>query len=380
MRLERWPRLGIIVGLWAVAAVYWTLQGYVLMARAGKPASPEILFLGELLYAALWIGLTPLILRLGKRFPLDVVPRGRNVAIHVAFGFLFSIAQRLAVVLIGREFLPWYQDAPLSKLLFSPMHYDYGVFLYWITLLVAFGIDYYTRYREQELRAARLETQLAVTQLDAIKMQLHPHFLFNTLNTISALVQEDPEAAERMIARLSELLRLSLDNAGAQTTTLRQELDFVQRYMDIEQIRFEDRLEVRYEVAPDTLDALVPNLILQPLVENAIHHGIAALSRGALVEIQASHSDGVLRMRVADNGAGLAGISPDGVGLSVTRARLEGLYGAEHRFELRAREGGGAEAVLTVPFRYGALPAPRSAVSDAASAPVASHAPAATHI
>jgi two-component sensor histidine kinase len=377
MEAERWPRFGIFAGLWAFAVIYWTLQGYVMLARAGRPASPGLILAGEILYAGLWIALTPLILRLGKRFPLDGAPRWRNAAIHAAASFVFSGTQRLALVFIGRLFLPWYQEMPVSKLLFSPIHYDYGAFLYWITLLISIGIDYYTRFREQELRAARLETQLAQTQLEAIKMQLHPHFLFNTLNTISALVQEDPDAAERMIARLSELLRLSLDNAGAQTTSLRQELDFVRRYLDIEQIRFQDRLEVHYRIAPETLDATVPNLVLQPLVENAIHHGIAPLRRGAVVEIEAAHAEGMLTLRVADNGAGLGEAAADGVGLSVTRARLEGLYGKEHAFHLRAREGGGAEAVLRVPFREEAGPAARPKTPGGERVPAAKHAPAA---
>src|SRR5262249_5377631 len=160
-------------------------------------------------------------------------------------------------------------------------------------------VEYYARYQEGRVRASRLETRLAQAQLNALKMQLHPHFLFNTLHSISSLVNEDPEAAEAMIARFSELLRLSLENTGAEEVPLSQEVEFIERYLEIEQIRFEDRLHIHFDIDPQTLDARVPNLILQPLVENAIRHGIAENS-GGRVEVRSRLVEGKLLLQVLD--------------------------------------------------------------------------------
>ena len=185
---------------------------------------------------------------------------------------------------------------------------------------------YYSRYREGELRTAQLSAQLAQAQLQALRAQLHPHFLFNTLNAISTLVHKDPDIADRMIARLSDLLRLTLENIGVQEVRLAQELEFLERYLEIERMRFPDRLQVRMHIAPETLDAWAPYLILQPIVENAIRHGIAPRSTPGTVEIRADCKNDRLILEVRDDGPG---ISPDrnlkdGVGISSTRALSRG--------------------------------------------------------
>jgi LytS/YehU family sensor histidine kinase len=231
---------------------------------------------------------------------------------------------------------------------------DYGVMLYAIVLLVHYAVKYYARYQEGRLRASQLETRLAQAQLRALKMQLQPHFLFNTLHSIATLVPEDPEAAETMIARLSELLRLSLENNGWQAVSLSKELEFTESYLGIEQIRFEDRMTVKFDIDPETLDAEVPNLILQPLVENAIHHG---MSGGAgSIEIRSRRSEGKLILQVLDDGpgfgnSGISGPSGKGLGLANTRARLEALYGKEHNFVVRSASNGGVEAAILIPFK-----------------------------
>jgi LytS/YehU family sensor histidine kinase len=188
-------------------------------------------------------------------------------------------------------------------------------------------------------------------------MQLHPHFLFNTLHSISTLVNEDPEAAEAMIARLSELLRLSLENTGAQEVPLSQELEFIERYLEIEQIRFEDRLRIHFNIDPQTLDALVPNLILQPLVENAIRHGISPRSSGGTVMVTAERDTNHVEIRIADDGVGLpTGWTMEkslGTGLVVTRERVLGLYPhGNGRFFVRPRIGGGTEVEISLPLRF----------------------------
>jgi LytS/YehU family sensor histidine kinase len=197
-----------------------------------------------------------------------------------------------------------------------------------------------------------LEKHLAQAKLQALQMQLNPHFLFNTLHSISSLMHKDVEAADRMIARLSDLLRAALDGAGTQQVTLRQELDLLQLYLSIEQIRFGSRLTVKMDIAPDTLGAQVPNLILQPLVENAIKHGIEPRAWPGCIESQARRQEGNLALIVSDNGAGLGlnGVIKEGVGLANTRARLRELYGTAQSFELVRGRDGGVRVELSIPF------------------------------
>jgi len=231
--------------------------------------------------------------------------------------------------------------------------WHFNLLIYWVIVAVSHAFDYYRKYRERELRASELEKHLAQAKLQALQMQLNPHFLFNTLHSISSLMHKDVEAADRMIARLSDLLRAALEGAGTQQVTLRQELDLLQLYLAIEQVRFGSRLTVKMNIAPDTLGAQVPNLILQPLVENAIRHGIEPRARLGCIELQAHRQDGALALVVSDDGAGLGenGRIKEGVGLSNTRARLRELYGTAHRFELLRGQEGGVRVELSIPFR-----------------------------
>src|ERR1700724_2388633 len=211
-------------------------------------------------------------------------------------------------------------------------------------------VYFQSRLRAQELRASRLEAQLAQAQLSALKMQLHPHFLFNTLNSISALLHGDVEAADRMVARLGDFLRLTLENSETQEVTLDQELEFLQCYLDIELTRFQDGLRVEFDIAPETRDALTPNLILQPLVENAIRHGIAHRIEPGRVEIRSERHGDRLHIEVRDDGPGFASNTP-GIGLSNTRARLERLYGSGYVLQLSNGTQNGAVVILEIPFR-----------------------------
>jgi sensor histidine kinase YesM len=240
----------------------------------------------------------------------------------------------------------------------SQFHID--LLIYAATLGTSYAVSFYERYREREVRATQLEAQLAQAQLQALKMQLHPHFLFNTLNGIAGLVRDSRnKAAVDMLVGLSDLLRYTLENAGKQEVPLREELDFLELYLDIQKMRFPDRLQVEMHVASDTLDALVPNLILQPLVENAIRHGVSLRATAGMIGINAERVDGVLQITVHDDGPGLRPVASsqsagDGIGLSNTRARLAQLYGAAHRFTTENRVGGGFEAALAIPFKRAA--------------------------
>jgi LytS/YehU family sensor histidine kinase len=233
------------------------------------------------------------------------------------------------------------------------------VILYVATAAAALALAYGRESRERELRAARLQTQLAEAQLHALGAQLQPHFLFNTLNAISALVRHEPKRAEQLIARLSELLREMLDNGDRAEVTLGEELAFLEKYVDIQEARFGPRLRVAFEVAPAALDARVPRLVLQPLVENAIRHGVSRRTGGGTVTVTASccgegtdGAGGRLTLTVRDDGVGLAAAgAPDGVGLRTTRARLRQLYGDAQEFTIAPADGGGTVCVVRIPCR-----------------------------
>ena len=226
--------------------------------------------------------------------------------------------------------------------------------LYWAVLSVSYAVEHYRKYRERELAAAELETRLAQAQLEALQAQLHPHFLFNALHTIGTLVRTgDAQRAVRVVAGLGDLLRRVLDEGGAQEVPLKQELEFIRSYLEIEQVRFRDRLRVTIHAAPDTLDAAVPPLVLQPLVENAIRHGITSRVEGGTVLVGSRLFDGRLLLTVRDDGLGIpggAGPRP-GVGLANTRARLERLYGLDFELAVENAPEGGVEARIALPFR-----------------------------
>ena len=230
--------------------------------------------------------------------------------------------------------------------------FDYCVVLYWMVVLASYLVEYYRRYHSGLVDAARLNTELAQAQLRWLKSRLHPHFLFNALNTISALVREDPGSAERMIARLSDLLRLSLRESGIQEVPLRQEIEHLNLYLDIERTRFQERLRVAFEIEEGVEEAQVPSLILQPLVENAIRHGIAPRARQGWVLVarpsgQAPSASGRQRGRTGNSRS-----EPirEGVGLSTVRGRLDRLYGRAQSLTLRNLPSGGVEARIILPF------------------------------
>jgi two-component system LytT family sensor kinase len=249
----------------------------------------------------------------------------------------------------------WQSDASFAEA-FQPLlvkTWHFNLLIYWVIVAVSFAFDYYRKYRERELRAVELEKRLAQAKLQALQMQLNPHFLFNSLHSISSLMHQDVEAADRMIVRLSDLLRAALDNSDTQEVTLGKELEFLKRYLEIEQIRFGKRLTVQMNITPDTLDAQVPNLILQPLVENAIRHGIEPHAKPGRIELRSKREADVLTLEVCDNGAGLPGNQPsaENVGLSNTRARLEALHAGVHSLEFHNVPGGGLLVRIMIPYR-----------------------------
>ena len=302
-----------------------------------------------------WALLTPLILWLGRRFPL--VRAGwwwRSLPVLFVASLVFTVVKIALRAGLG-ELLPGLPTMRLEFVLLAQFHIQVATF--WVILGIGAAFEYYAKFRERELRASQLESRLAQSQLEVLRMQLQPHFLFNTLHTISAFMQEgEIEAADRMISRLSDLLRLALESAGAQEVPLRQEMDFLQRYLEIQQIRFQDQLRVRLDVPDELLDACVPSLILQPLVENAIKHGVTPRAEGGEVTVTVSREQDVLRVTVRDDGPGLSGSSArsangGGVGLANTQARLAQLYGDRHRFSVANHPAGGVLVELSIPLR-----------------------------
>lgn len=317
--------------------------------------------MGNLIYASIewysWAFLTPLIIRLIDRYPLDRRRWRQGLLLHLPSSVIFPLLQLALHSSLWQWAAPaTFKGASLVEMFFTMFSRKFHISLltYWAIVGAGHALRYYRNYRDEELQRSQLNEQLTRAQLDALKMQLHPHFLFNTLNTITALIRQDQRKAEQMIAQLSYLLRLALDNEATKEVTLRQEMEFLDKYLEIEQARFHDRLIIDRRIDQRSLDAHVPNMILQPIVENAIRHGIARRAGAGLIQITVERINGSLLLLVRDDGRGvITNTEPDkaGVGIANTRARLERLYGADHRFELSNAVDGGAEVSIVIPFR-----------------------------
>lgn len=299
-----------------------------------------------------WAVLTPLILWLGRRFPLTSRRLATSLPVHLVVGVALSIPYTLLTAWLS--FVMWSPPADARSFSsFIPMlllgsRVSVGLVLYFAILGAGIALESWQR-------ASRLSAQLAEAQVRALQMQLHPHFLFNTLHAIRVLVREDPEAAERTLTLLGDLLRQTLAGADRQTVPLRQELGFLGLYLDIERTRFSDRLHIRYDVAPDALDLPVPNLILQPLVENAIRHGVARRSDPGSIEVSGRRDNGTLELCIRNDGPPLGPAEREGmgIGLSTTRERLAKLYGTAGSFALEDAPGGGVVARVRIPVHDG---------------------------
>ena len=332
---------------WTIVGLFFASQTYLSYKYSGGQAHTGIILKLNLGDWYLWGLLAPAIIWLARRFPFERQHWVPNAAVHVMAGLGFALLKWWLDNLFRRYVL----GLPKGMSLAYVFHGNFVT--YGILVAATQGYLYYHRYRKGELRSAELTAQLAEAQLQVLRMQLHPHFLFNTLNSIATLIHKDPDAADRMTARLSNLLRLTLESVGVQEVPLAQELEFLESYLEIERTRFSDRLVVRIDADPDTLDASTPYLILQPLVENAIRHGIAARTSPGCILVRSARAGTMLSLEVKDDGPGIRSeaISRSGVGISSTRARLEKLYGEAHRFELINAEEGGLVVKLSIPFR-----------------------------
>ena len=362
-----WLRWAVLFGFWTFFSFLYANQIYFEMRH--NPAMHHSwwrITFWQLVVWYIWGCLSPLVLGLGRRFPFEGRSWFKALLVHLPVGVALAathIAAATAVRMLIEPFDVWSDKRPYLAQYWGELRgfFLFDFFVYWAILGVGYAFDYRQRYREREAQAARLEAQLAQARLESLKMQLQPHFLFNTLHTVSGLVRaNERHQAVNMIAGLSDLLRRALESADEQEVPLRDEVKFVELYLDIQKVRFSDRLKVRMEIEPETLDALVPNLLLQPLVENAIRHGISPKDSAGVIVINTYRDEGMLRVRVCDDGPGLQSgwrmEESEGIGLANTAARLRHLYGPEHRFELRNADGGGMVAAVALPFRlaYGA--------------------------
>lgn len=349
----------LYVGVWLVLAVLTAVEVFIAQQLWDKPITWQLAFRRSfkemLAYALCTLG----VLWWCGRLRLEAGRRWRWISGHLLAAVIFSVAH---VALVS-----WLESGEISVQTGKPLTFDYlfgkllisytlsDIFKYWIIVLGHLGWQYYKAYRERERQAAALATELVQARLQALRMQINPHFLFNTLNTISALIHDNPEAADRMVIRLSELLRRTLDRGDVQEVPLREELDFLRSYLAIEQMRFPDRLAVNYQIEPRSQELLVPHLILQPLVENALRHGILPREEAGRIDISARVDGEHLELKVRDNGNGLDAAHAngnggrEGIGLKNVRSRLAQLYGAGQEFVIGNAPGGGVEARIRLP-------------------------------
>jgi len=347
LSLRRWQTWAFSLAGWTIYAILDSAGSYVLLiARGEKPVLHQVL-IWNFAEAYIWVLFTPLIYAIALRYGLNDHSWRKSLAIHIPLSLL--VAMLGAWLLIHMAMLLDWSDTSipfLTRLLGLALQ---DLPRYFVTL----GVAYCVRLRERETESSQLEARLAQAQLEILRSQMEPHFLFNALNSIATLTRIDPASAERMTLKLASFLRVSLDCAGSQEIPLKQELDFLQNYIDIQMSRFRDRLTVRLDVDPSLLSAPVPSLILQPLVENAIRHGIAKSAAPGHVNITAARDNGSIKIEVVDNGAGAKHYPTEereGLGLRNTRARLQQLYGDHHRLHLENAPGGGCRVSMVIPL------------------------------
>jgi two-component system LytT family sensor kinase len=348
-----------IIGIFTAIAIYFTIQRLLIHASQGTTINwPKHLLEYSGWYV--WALITPFVLFMSAKYPLQKQAWLKHAAIHLG---VLTICWFFAT--IAMEGIKWaanlgaynfWEKLPDS---FARSPFSLDIICYFTIVAIESALRYHRRFEFGRVRNIKLTGQLAGARLHALKMQLHPHFLFNSLNSLSELMREDPVAAEKMIRNLEMFLRLTVNHDHLQEVPFEKELEFLKCYLAIENVRYQDRLNVKMEIEPQTMKVKVPNLMLQPIVENAIRHGIAPRSSRGQIEIQAKRDNGMLQLSVRDNGPGISkskkkAISKrSGLGLSNTRERLIQLYGKNHRFELMNAPGGGLIVTLEIPALEG---------------------------
>jgi two-component system, LytTR family, sensor kinase len=351
-RLRLW---GLAFGFWTLLALSYSISSYITTVNEGEPASWPRIVGWNSINCYLWLAFTPAVSWLGRRG--GAAGRLRFWWVHVPGGLLTTFVQSFLML-----WLYWVIIGPRPG---SPVHdfagywhwefaykFHIGLVTYCVLLMVLRSRESQRLLRDERLRSSQLETRLAQSQLQTLRVQLQPHFLFNTLNTISALALSDPMQARLMIARLSDFLRLTLEEQHAQQVPLSQELKLLSCYLDIQQVRFRDRLVTHLDVAADTVRASVPSMILQPLVENALRHGLLAKPETGTLELVSRRDGDMLHLRIDDDGLGIPPGGPhERLGLGNTRARLKMLFGSAATLTLERRSQGGTRVEVRFPYR-----------------------------
>lgn len=358
----------VYFALWSIPGIAALSFYYLNQTVTGQEMSWPYALVSTIPNWYIWALLAPGIIWLGERYRIE----RSNWVSAVALVHIPTMMLMLLIHSLVNLFLFYATDMPGHEAMTSGLYKVHfttrvhaNILTYWTVLGGFYAYDYYKKFLNREQAAAMLEIRLAEANLRALKMQLHPHFLFNTLNSVAALVRKnDNRIAVKMLVHLGDFLRLALENKGVQEITLRQEIDFLQRYMNIEKIRFQERLLVSFDVDSSLLDGYVPNMILQPLVENAIHHGIGPNAEQGSIRVSARMDGDLLVIDVKDNGQGIqekkASDRREGVGLSNTRGRLESIYGDEANFELVNSPEGGLIARVSLPFGTSPVISPRT--------------------
>jgi len=337
-----WTAVGVIFALPSLGTSRWTEELRIYLAQWWA-----------------WGLLTPVIMAVDSRLPFSGKELGRRVAMHLGLSLVFTEVYFYLFTAMRAAFgvTPWSSLRIRNLTSASVLGWQVWCWLvYWIIAGALQAYGYYERYMGSELRLERLEHSFAEARLNSLRMQLDPHFLFNALNTISSHVERDPKLTRRMIEHLGDLLRLSLESKDKQEVPLTEELAFLEHYLAIQKIRFGNQLKIKMQIAPEVRFASVPSLFIQPLVENAIRHGISRRAAGGTVTVQAAPVNGRLEIRVLDDGQGLPiGWSMEnspGLGLSITRERIAGLHpNGNSRFVVHKREEGGTEVEISLPLK-----------------------------
>jgi signal transduction histidine kinase len=356
----RAKKLAAVAFLAATAmGLMWSLVLYFGLRGVGRPltVAESLSGFGDWY---LWVMISPLIVWVARRLPLDTERPWPRLWLHLVLGIVVALIELAAftaystwynLVVLGYPSLPSFADRYIET---TARWLPFAFLMYVVIVAAVHAIEYHRRYRQRELATAILEAQLTRAKMEALEMQLHPHFLFNTLNTIATAARErEADRAADMIVGLAELLRMALDHSGEQEVPLEEELDFIRRYLELERERFGSRLQVEFQVSAEARTALVPVMVLQPLVENAMQHAVAPRARGGRIEISARRAADILLLGVTDDGPGIppqTQESPSGVGLSNTRSRLDVLYGGGASLDLGRSAAGGLAVTVSLPW------------------------------
>ena len=348
------PRVAGLAVFWTLVGLAFASQFYLSSTLLGRSVTWGQAISYSLGDWYVWAFLSVPILVLARRFPPEGGAPWRTAGIHLVAALVASLVYVVIRSLVGQVHSLLIDEPVTFAEIFRPLlvkTFPFNLLVYGVIISISHAIDYYRKYHERTVHTLELEKHLAEARLQALLRQLKPHFLFNTLNGIASLMHSDVDAADRMLVRLGELLRLTMSHPGQPLTRLSDEIAFIEKYLEIERIRFRDRLAVTYEIEPAALDAEVPSLLLQPLVENAIRHGIEPHARAGRLVLTARRTPGFLELEVRDNGAGqpAGGFTRVGIGIGNTRARLNELYGDRHRFELANHPDGGLIVRVILP-------------------------------